>query len=75
LAPARNTLATLLDLAGKSDAAIEELRRAVAADPNYAEAHFNLATLLRRRGDAAEAAPHFQKAFELNPQLRPPTND
>jgi tetratricopeptide (TPR) repeat protein len=43
-------LSDLLDGQGKSEAAIDCLRRALHAAPEYADAIFNLALLLQRNG-------------------------
>lgn len=42
-------------------------REAISADPNMAEAHFNLALSLDEMGQHTEASEHFQKARELAP--------
>jgi Tfp pilus assembly protein PilF len=44
-----------------------DFRRAIAADPNLAAAHFNLALSLNELGNHSEAAEHFRKAKELAP--------
>lgn len=36
--------------------------------PDFAEAHNNLAILLRRRGEKAEAARHYQEALRMRPE-------
>lgn len=48
--------------------AIEHFRRSVALDPGEPEAHFNLATLLARRGRYAEAAEAYRAVLELDPE-------
>src|SRR5262249_41854714 len=50
-------LADLLDDQGRSDAAVECLRKA----PNYIDAMFNLALLLQRQGAYAEAADYWRR--------------
>ena len=52
---------------GKRDAAISAYRAAIARDPNYAEAHNNLANLLRELGDAEGAATHYETAARCRP--------
>lgn len=42
--------------AGKIDDAIQDFRNAVAFDPDYAEAHLELAAALEKRGKSSEAA-------------------
>jgi Flp pilus assembly protein TadD len=39
------------------------------ANPNWAEAHYNLATALGRKGDWDEAVAHFREAVRLQPKL------
>ena len=46
-----NTLAIVLDLDGKSDEALRELRTIVAARPNYADARYLFGKILLARGD------------------------
>ena len=45
----------------------EDLRKAVALAPNYADAWARLGALLERRGDSGEAAKALERAVELNP--------
>ena len=55
---------------GDYDAAIEDYRNALAANPVFVEAQVGLATALRARnqeGDVAEAVEAFERAFELDP--------
>jgi Flp pilus assembly protein TadD len=49
------------------DASADFFRQAVKADPNMAEAHFNLALALDQMGNHPEASEHFTKAHELAP--------
>jgi protein O-GlcNAc transferase len=48
----------------------QAFRRAIQADPSYAEAHNNLGVLLERQGRLAEAASEFQKALQIQPSYR-----
>lgn len=43
------------------------IRRATAANPDYAEAHFNLAAMLAAAGQPAEAAKHYAEVMRLKP--------
>jgi tetratricopeptide (TPR) repeat protein len=52
-------LALVLEDLGRQDEALRCYARAIAADPNLAEAHFNLARLYERRGDQPAAIRHF----------------
>lgn len=49
----------------KTEEAIREFEAALKSNPNSAEAHRNLAELLRKAGREAEAQKHDQKAKEL----------
>src|SRR6195256_6808006 len=55
-APAWHNLADLLDESGRLTEAVDCERRALTADPQYADAMFNLALFLQRLGNHAEAA-------------------
>jgi tetratricopeptide (TPR) repeat protein len=55
---ARYNLGDLLDEQGRSKVAIECLRKSLQAAPDYANAMFNLALLLQRRNECAEAADY-----------------
>jgi Tfp pilus assembly protein PilF len=52
---------------GHWDVADEHFRKAIEADPNLAEAHFNLALALDKQGKHEDATRHFKKAAELAP--------
>ena len=45
----------------------EQYRRAIAVDPNYPLAHFNLANLYDERGDFENALFHYQESLRLFP--------
>jgi tetratricopeptide (TPR) repeat protein len=62
-------MGVLLDELNKPDAAFHHYQATLAADPEYAGAHFYLATALVRRGDYAQAAEHYAKAWQLEPKL------
>ncbi len=47
------------------DTAAGFFKEAVEADPNLAEAHFNLALSLHKAGKHGDASKHFKKAKEL----------
>jgi Flp pilus assembly protein TadD len=63
----------LLD-AGDVEGAITQFRSAINSSPNFAQAHYQLAIALRRKGDNEEAAKEFRKAAELDSQLAPPAS-
>lgn len=50
-----------------SDEEEECYREALAHRPDYAEAHNNLAIILRNRGRLGEAASHYQEALRIRP--------
>ena len=66
-ATALNDLANLLELGGDIAAAFETYRAAIAADGTWAPAHYNLALLAYRTGDAELASNHLETAIELAP--------
>ena len=49
------------------DEAIYHFRQAVELNPNYAEAHHNLGTLLSNKGQTKEAEEHLRQALNLKP--------
>ena len=57
---------------GDLEGAISQFRAAIGLLPTYAPAHFHLAEALQRKGQSAEARQEFQRAAELDPQLKPP---
>jgi len=57
---------------GHWDVAIKHLNEAIAAKPDFAEAHFNLAIAMDGKGKHAEASDSFKKAQEFgadNPKI------
>ena len=59
--PAWYNLGDLLDDQGRADAAIECLRKALRVAPDYADAMFNLALLLQRKNQYAEATDYWRR--------------
>ena len=51
----------------KLDSAIDALSQAAAIEPNDAEVHFYLGTLLAQKDDQGSALRHFARALELEP--------
>ena len=50
---------------GKRDEAIASYRKAIAVDPDFAVAHFNLGVALKKTDNPDEAEKHFARAREL----------
>jgi tetratricopeptide (TPR) repeat protein len=46
-----------------------ELKKAIALDPAFADAHLQLANLYSQRGQYAQAAPEYQQALKLSPNV------
>jgi len=57
--------------AGDVDGAISQFNNAIKLAPAFAQAHYELAVALSRKGDKAAAAEEFAKAAELDPKLKP----
>lgn len=58
-----------LGLEGRTDEAMTYYRRAIEVDPDYADAHYNLAILLQTKGNTDEAIHHYRSALELDPHF------
>lgn len=54
--------------AGKLNIALEDLKQALAYDPNYAETHGLLGVLYEQIGMLEKAKEHYRKAVELDPE-------
>jgi len=54
---------------GRADAAIVALEELIRLHPDNADAHWNLAGLLRAIGRGAEADAHRAKALAIKPEL------
>lgn len=66
---AHNNLGSALKLCHRHEEAIASYLRSVAADPGCAEAYNNLGETLADMGHPGKAAPFFEKALELKPDL------
>ena len=62
-------LAVALHESGDTEQALASLRRAVALDPQCAEAQYNLGVMLREAGALEEAIEAYRSALELEPGL------
>ncbi len=58
-----NNLGTLLKKQRRLDEAIAAFQRAIAAAPDYANAHYNLGNVFREQGSLTEAIATFEKAL------------
>jgi len=56
-------------MAGRDDLAIEQLRKTLEMDPNFAHAHFFLGRTYVRKGGFVEAIAEFQRATTLSPNI------
>ncbi len=61
--------------AGRIPEAIEFYRRSIAAEPNFAEAHYNLGVLLQEQGRLEEAAESYRRAISLKPDFDDASNN
>ncbi len=64
----RYNLGLYLQNAGKWDGAIEQYRKALDLNPEYADARLNLGVALFRKGQVDEAIEQYQAALRLHPQ-------
>jgi tetratricopeptide (TPR) repeat protein len=64
---AHDSLGDALLQKGNVDEAIVHFQKAVAINPDYAEACYNLGNALLQKGSVDEAMVHFQKAVEIDP--------
>lgn len=55
---------------GSIDRAIEVVKEAINADPNYSEAHDHLGYVLLKKGQPDEAIDAFKSALKLNSRIR-----
>jgi protein O-mannosyl-transferase len=69
---ARNNLADLYYVAGRTEEAIPQYLEALRLKPDLPEAHNNLGLALIKRGRLAEATDHFREAIRLNPAYSEP---
>lgn len=53
---------------GKLEIALEKLDKALAFDPDYADAHTVIAVLYEKIGDSAKAEEHYRRAAQLKPK-------
>jgi serine/threonine-protein kinase len=65
----RYALAVTLAGTGKPDEAIEELRHALALQPNYDDARRQLGRVLAQRGRIDEAVAEYERAIALRPSF------
>jgi len=56
---------------GQPEQSIAHLEKALEIDPDYMEAHVNLAAAMLRKGQVSQAVPHLERAIELDPAAAP----
>ena len=64
-----NNYGAVLKALGDDRGAISAYQRALALDPNYADALNNLGVIYRNQGQAGKAIENFRRAAALNPDL------
>ena len=67
-APSLCNLGVLLVQSGRTDEAVRLYNLALAAAPDYPDAHFNLANVYRRDNQLASAATHYQECLHNSPR-------
>ena len=65
-----STLGVIHGTQGHWDEAERCCRKAIAADPGFAEAHVNLGVVLEAKGQLEAAVASYQEALRINPQAR-----
>lgn len=55
---------------GQVKGAMPEFQKALAINPNYTDAHYNLGIALKQTGEVREAMAQFQEVLRLNPNDR-----
>ncbi|MFA5872178.1 MAG: tetratricopeptide repeat protein [Parcubacteria group bacterium] len=64
-----NNLGDVYARQGNTQKAIEEFQKAIAINPNYADAYHNLANTYQQAGQFDLAVANYEKALSINPQL------
>lgn len=62
-----NILGAIYAKLEKFDTAIANIQKAVTFDPNYAEAHFNMASALLAKGDRQAAINRYKRVVQIKP--------
>jgi tetratricopeptide (TPR) repeat protein len=65
---AQSNLGGALSEKGRTEEALEHLRKGVALEPKFADGQNNLGAALARAGELDEAIPHMAAAVDLAPQ-------
>lgn len=69
----QNSYGLCLSKLNRRSEAVAAFEAAVASDPNFAHAHFNLGMAQEREGEIEAAQKHYERAAELRPDfLEPP---
>ena len=53
---------------GRVDAALEKIKKALRAEPDYPEAHSSIALVYQQLGEDEKAEEHYETALELQPE-------
>ncbi|TMQ31886.1 MAG: tetratricopeptide repeat protein [Planctomycetota bacterium] len=62
-----NNLGNVLAELGEADEAVEALEKALELDPDYGDAHYNLADVLDSQGRKEQAAEHWRSYLRQQP--------
>ena len=60
---------------GSNEAAIDSFRKALAIDPHYDKAHYELGVVLAKSGRLDEAIGHYREVLKTDPRDAPSHNN
>jgi tetratricopeptide (TPR) repeat protein len=58
----------------KIDEALQYFQKAISLEPQFANAHYQAAIILKQKGSITEADYHFREAVRINPEFKKKRN-